>query len=191
MLRLAGAGLTTAAVAAPLRAAESPAGSAPLTTAASSIPPKPAPPVAAPASKPEEAAPGEPIWNAVPLTDAEKPKQRRREGSELNEELGRFERRGDRVVFIGTDSKIVLVALENLALERIGRVLEEDGVGQVDWRVTGTITEFRGTNYLMIRRAIIKSPAADGAPQAGPTVDFNVRPVAEPARLEPRGAATR
>ena len=74
--------------------------------------------------------------------------------------IGRFERRGDRVAFLTGDRPTALIVLENLALERVMRVTEEDGLGPIRWRVSGTITEFRGANYLIIRRAVVKSDVA-------------------------------
>jgi hypothetical protein len=43
--------------------------------------------------------------------------------------------------------------LENLALERIVRILNETR-GQRQWLVSGTITEYRGSNYLLISKAV-------------------------------------
>ncbi len=85
---------------------------------------------------------------------------RRREGSEIIDGVGKFERRGDRVAFLTGDRPTALIVLENLALERVMRVTEEDGLGPIRWRVSGTITEFRGANYLIIRRAVVKSDVA-------------------------------
>ena len=46
-------------------------------------------------------------------------------------------------------------ALENLALERVARAMQQ-GRGDVNWEVSGEITEFQGENFLLITRAVIK-----------------------------------
>ena len=91
---------------------------------------------------------------------------RRREGSEMIDGIGRFARPGDRAGFLTGDRPTALIVLENLALERVMRVTEEDGLGPIRWRVSGTITEFRGANYLIIRRAVVKSD--DASPPVTP-----------------------
>jgi hypothetical protein len=46
--------------------------------------------------------------------------------------------------------------LENLALERINRELGQ-ARGNLQWTVSGIVTEFRGNNYLLVTRAVVKS----------------------------------
>jgi hypothetical protein len=89
--------------------------------------------------------------------DRETPIELRREGDEYSG-LGRFETTGDRITYYAEDNKESFRVLENLALERIARVLEDpSGLGHArKWSVTGLITEFRGSNYLLIERAILK-----------------------------------
>lgn len=122
-------------------------------------------PVASPLLAPGGSTPlsgsvGSSTSNGEQPAGAEEPRLRRREGSEIIDGVGRFERRGDRVAFLTGDRPAALIVLENLALERVLRVTDEDGLGPIRWRVTGTITEFRGANYLMIRRAVVKSDVA-------------------------------
>jgi hypothetical protein len=52
--------------------------------------------------------------------------------------------------------------LENLALERIGRALDESR-GTRLWVVSGLITEYRGANYLLVSKAVMQAdePAAE------------------------------
>lgn len=94
----------------------------------------------------------------------DKPKLRQREGAKLVERRGRFEIRGDRVIFLATNPDAHYVVLENLSLERVTRVLEESG-SQLEWSVSGTLTEFRASNYLQISRALVKSLPAKGEPR--------------------------
>jgi hypothetical protein len=90
-----------------------------------------------------------------------------REGLELLDQPGTFKMAGDRVVFFMTGSKQQLIGLENLNLERVLRVLA-DNSDPLEWFVTGAVTEFRGTNYLFVRRATFKnrSPGAALTPAA-------------------------
>lgn len=110
---------------------------------------------------------------------------RRREGSEIIDGVGRFERRGDRVAFLMGDHHAPLVALENLALERVLRVMDEDGLGPIEWRVTGTLTEFRGANYLMIRRAMVKPEAGPPAPKPDGLAERIETEIDEPTASKP------
>ena len=85
-------------------------------------------------------------------------KQRRREG-DLFQGPGRFESTGDRITFYSEQDDEVFRVLENLALERIARILEDpSGLGASrKWGVTGVVTEYQGSNYLLIERAILKA----------------------------------
>jgi hypothetical protein len=81
---------------------------------------------------------------------------RLREGSTLTDALGEFHNAGDRIIFQPLDRTISLPTLENLALERVARSLEENPTRRL-WSVTGTVTEYRGGNYLLITRARLKA----------------------------------
>jgi len=81
---------------------------------------------------------------------------RAREGTEIVDQLGHFQNSGDRVVFSTADGKRRYIGLENLNLERIARTIA-NSPQTLQWGVTGTITEYRGTNFLLIHRAILKS----------------------------------
>jgi hypothetical protein len=85
-----------------------------------------------------------------------------REGTEIVDELGHFRVSGGRILFFSADGKRRLVGLENLNLERVTRTIAESPQ-TLQWGVTGTITEYRGANFLSVRRAILKS----GMPSPG------------------------
>jgi hypothetical protein len=106
-------------------------------------------------------APAGPAASAAPGKAAE----RLREGTRLTDEVGAFQFVGDRVAFSPGGNKDSYRVLENLALERISRALSESR-GQRQWVVSGVITEFRGTNYLLVTKAIIQLQEGDSA--AGP-----------------------
>jgi hypothetical protein len=78
-----------------------------------------------------------------------------REGQSV-ELVGRLELSGDRATFFPIDKQPPLRVLENLALERVTRILGES-TGEHQWLVSGVITEYRGANYLLISKAVQKS----------------------------------
>lgn len=84
----------------------------------------------------------------------------RREGTQLRDERGRFELNGTRVIFVSADGKTRFVGLENLALQRISQLVGGD-FNDVDWIVSGLVTEYQGANYLLILRAT-KAAAGSG-----------------------------
>ena len=86
-----------------------------------------------------------------------------REGAKLVDVAGTFRNSGGRVEFCLGDSQQRLVVLENLALERIAGSLAEVRSQRL-WTVSGTVSEFRGTNYLFVARAVLKT---DRSPAAG------------------------
>jgi hypothetical protein len=79
-----------------------------------------------------------------------------REGTEIIDQLGHFQSTDGRVIFSTADGKRRFIALENLNLERIARSIA-DSPQTLQWGVTGTITEYRGANFLLVHRAILKS----------------------------------
>ena len=95
--------------------------------------------------------------------------KRVREGSQIVDWVGHFQLTGDGATFYPHDNRIKLDVLENLNLERIVRSFE--GVADVDktrairWRVSGAVTEFRGSYYLLISRAIRLDESAVDTPQ--------------------------
>ena len=86
---------------------------------------------------------------------AAKAAERQREGTRISDEIGTFQFVGDRVAFLPSGNKDSYRVLENLALERISQALGESR-GQRTWVVSGTLTEFRGANYLLVTKAIIQ-----------------------------------
>jgi len=77
---------------------------------------------------------------------------------------GSFKMAGDRLVFFLAAGKQQLIGLENLNLERIQRILT-DNTDPLEWLVTGTVAEFRGTNYLFVRRATFKNRGTAAVPR--------------------------
>jgi len=104
---------------------------------------------------------------------------RAREGTEIVDQLGHFQSTGDRVVFSTADGKRRYVGLENLNLERIARAIA-DSPQTLQWGVTGTITEYRGTNFLLIHRATLTSGRQ--SPGGQPTGPAGRPPILTPPR---------
>jgi len=83
--------------------------------------------------------------------------RRVREGAVLKAQLGEFREAGERIRFYLHDDKTKsFVALENLALDRVSRVLDENTTPRT-WSVTGVVTEFRSGNFLLVTRATLKN----------------------------------
>jgi len=94
-------------------------------------------------------------WAQSPEGLPEKTADRAREGTEIINRAGYFRTAGDRVIFFTEDGRDRFIVLENLNLERITQAVADDPK-QLQWSVTGSITEFCGDNFLIIRRAVAK-----------------------------------
>lgn len=93
------------------------------------------------------------------VAGSEQQMSRVREGA-LLDTTGYFKVTGDRALFTTADGSARFTGLENLNLERIAIAVSESP-DPLLWSVTGTVTEFRGTNYLLVTRALLKNkPAA-------------------------------
>lgn len=95
-----------------------------------------------------------------PAAAANRSRNRLREGTDLKDAVGSFRLTGDRATFILADGSARFGGLENLTLERVVNVLAGDPT-PLEWIVSGHVTEYKGNNYLLITRAILKSKAAD------------------------------
>jgi hypothetical protein len=99
----------------------------------------------------------EPSGSKTSAPGSDRPQQRIREGTEIVDHLGCFKIVGDRVLFFSGKDGQRFVGLENLNLERIARDVA-NRPEPLQWRVSGSVTEFRGNNFLLVERAILKSP---------------------------------
>lgn len=90
--------------------------------------------------------------------------KRIREGTEVVGRSGYFRQDGDGATFV-TDDGFELGGLPNLNLERIVRTLKTaDDSSTIRWRVSGSVTEFSGRNYLFVTRAVYKAKTPPPAP---------------------------
>ena len=80
--------------------------------------------------------------------------RRLREGMKLVNRVGELREAGGRIAFYPDGGTHSLQLLENLALERVSRDLDQTNR---KWSVTGIVTEFRGGNYLLLHRAVLKA----------------------------------
>lgn len=87
-------------------------------------------------------------------------KQRLREGAEIVDEVGTFEWVGDRLSFSADKEKAVFKILENRMMERVVQT-QEASTGDLVWVVTGTITEYRGSNFLLMRHVTLEGKRND------------------------------
>jgi len=87
-------------------------------------------------------------------------RSRLREGTKVNDLVGSVGQTGQRyTLFVDTNGNR-FVLLENLMLERILRS-QASYPEQVQWKVSGTVTEFQGQNYLLINHALLHGRLGD------------------------------
>lgn len=79
-----------------------------------------------------------------------------REGGEILNQAGYFRTTGDRVAFVSADYKQHFVALENRYLEQVARTIANNHI-QLEWIVSGTISQYRGDNFILLSSAELKS----------------------------------
>ena len=81
--------------------------------------------------------------------------ERIREGTIVTDLIGQFKVAGDLATFTVNDSGQRFGGLENLNLARITNIIRDDPTA--DWSISGLVTEFRGSNYILIQKAIRKT----------------------------------
>lgn len=137
---------------------------APVTTpataaAVASAAPSTAPSTPAATTPPAAEARRSPVADAPGTEQTKADGIKTREGSEWKNQRGRFTLVGDRVSFTPSDRALNIVVLENLNLERIVRTIEESrtvaDADQLEWTIDGVLTEFRGTNFLLLNRSVL------------------------------------
>jgi hypothetical protein len=115
------------------------------------------------ANSPEFRAGSSDIGAITAQPNGKKPAERLREGTRLIDVSGSFVSLGaDSVTFAPTGGKDAYRVLENLALQRVSQQLDENR-GPRQWTVSGLITEFRGSNYLLVTKAVVQLQDGDSA----------------------------
>ncbi len=79
---------------------------------------------------------------------------RLREGMKLVNQVGELKNQRGRIVFSPEGETYSLELLENLALQRVSRDLDQPNRM---WSVSGVVTEYNGDNYLLLQRAVLKA----------------------------------
>jgi hypothetical protein len=90
---------------------------------------------------------------AVPTKQSVQTK-RIREGTAFKDKRVFFRQTGDRTALYTVEENQRFTCLENLTLERILTAIQEKPDHQF-WKIEGEFTEFRGENYVLIRRAVV------------------------------------
>ncbi len=90
--------------------------------------------------------------DTLQIPSATKERSLLREGSSVVESKGKFRIVKDRLVFQEDGSTRSFVCLENQMLQRVASYLSEEDRRLV-WVVTGRITEYESSNYLLIEKA--------------------------------------
>ena len=89
--------------------------------------------------------------------------QRIREGTPLRN-VHVFFRTGDRTALYTVEGNQRFTCLENLALERILKAMEENPERRRYWRINGEYTEFRGENFVLIHHAVVALAPVSATP---------------------------
>lgn len=106
-------------------------------------------------SKAETERPASQATGPGPASGTERIGQCLREGTRIVGKRGYFRTAGDRITFFTSDGTGRFVSLENLNLERVARAIAKENPARLEWSVTGTVTEYRGANYLVVESAIL------------------------------------
>ena len=104
-------------------------------------------------TSPEDTVPVKAADHGAKLQDDLRPGVR--EGGEIVSQIGYFQPAGNRLAFVSADDKSHFVALENQNLERVSQAIAENG--QLQWIVSGTISQYRGEDFIFLSRAELKA----------------------------------
>ncbi|EAQ80073.1 hypothetical protein [Blastopirellula marina] len=88
--------------------------------------------------------------------DENRRRNRVREGTRVTDSVGQFDWVGDRLRFVSEDGSQDFQVLENLTMERVAQSMEQSA-SKITWTLSGVVTEYRGSNYLLIEHVTLKS----------------------------------
>jgi len=118
------------------------------------------------ANVPSAAQPSPSAATATPGAAGAKASERLREGTKLIEVVGTFQSiGGESVTFspVGTGTnKDSYRVLENLALQRVSQELDGNK-GARQWTVSAEVTEYKGNNYLLLKKVVVRPQEVDSA----------------------------
>lgn len=107
-----------------------------------------------------------PASDAETFTSRSSSSVKSREGTQIEAVRGRIIEIGRRWALVTDEGDQTYRILENLALERIARAIRVDPADD-HWSVSGSLTEFSGQNYLLLR--VVMRASSD--PGRGPVPD--------------------
>lgn len=81
-----------------------------------------------------------------------------REGLKIIDQVGELRNAAGRIAFYPDGETHSLPLLENLALERVEQDVDQP---RRKWTVSGTVTEYKGVNYLLLHHAVLKARVSD------------------------------
>jgi hypothetical protein len=114
-------------------------------------------------AEPQRVGSGSSVAGTFGGAAAGKGNERLREGTKLIDVVGTFQATGaDSVTFLASGNTESYRVLQNLALQRVSYSLEENRALR-QWIISGTITEYRGANFLLITKAVIQLPEGEAA----------------------------
>ena len=121
----------------------------------------------APRNSSAEPSASQPANAAAPDSATSRMDLRLREGTKITDVLGTFKVTGDRANFYVKETNQRFGGLENLNLARVVNTII-NSPDEHEWAVSGIITEYRGSNYVLITKVIRKTkglgrPTADTA----------------------------
>jgi hypothetical protein len=94
---------------------------------------------------------------------AAKSNERLREGTKLVDVTGTFQSAGgDSISFSRDGGRESFRVLENQALQRVGQTIETNPNAK-RWVISGVITEYRSTNYLLLTKVVVQLTEGDNA----------------------------
>lgn len=96
----------------------------------------------------------------TPIAHTETGEVRLREGVKFVNRIGELRNAGGRIAFYPDDATQSLPLLENLALERVEPDVDQP---QRKWSISGMVTEYKGINYLLLHRAVLKANVSDSS----------------------------
>jgi hypothetical protein len=91
---------------------------------------------------------------AAPSANRGQRTRRIREGTKFKDMYVYFQQTGDRSILYTVADNQRFTCLENLELERVLKVIR-DKPDRGFWKIEGEFTEFRGDNFILLRRAVI------------------------------------
>ena len=112
-------------------------------------------------SNPESASESDEISSNIRQS---KPRTLLREGTIVRNQNVVIRISGGRTMMTVLEDSRRFYCLENLNLERISKVIQNNPL-MTEWTIDYLVTEYQGSNYVLIQRAVLASPSIQTLPQ--------------------------